>query len=218
MRCSCGFSLFLLFSSPILSGRRLDVYHTFDTRYGLSANLECMSEMCCTRLAGNTGRKNRQKSAICHHHTTLSAYIFATKACIDNREKTCPHNMVNFSALPAEICWRFGHSSKLQRVLRVGFITAATSLNGGHPNFARCLAVSWTGTLYIHFQRFLPSDGILPGAKFTVSPSFAFYYIGSVTARHTSSGRQPIFAALSRGRHLYSAWRPSRWASAHILV
>jgi len=26
--CSCGF-FFLLFSSPILSGRRLDVYHTF---------------------------------------------------------------------------------------------------------------------------------------------------------------------------------------------
>ena len=24
----------------------------------LSANLECRSEMCCTRIAGNTGRKN----------------------------------------------------------------------------------------------------------------------------------------------------------------
>jgi len=24
-----------------------------------------------------------------HHHTTLSGYIFATKACIDNRKKTC---------------------------------------------------------------------------------------------------------------------------------
>jgi len=27
----------------------------------------------------------------------------------------------------------------------------ATPLNGGQPNFARCLAVSWPGTLYIHF-------------------------------------------------------------------
>jgi len=42
--------------------------------------------------------------------------------------------------------------------------------------------------------------------------------LGSVTARHSSSGRQPNFAALSRGRHLYSAGRPSRWALAHILV
>jgi len=28
----------------------------------------------------------------------------------------------------------------------------------------------------------------------------------------------PNFAALNRGRHLYSAGRPSRWALAHILV
>ena len=34
----------------------------------------------------------------------------------------------------------------------------------------------------------------------------------------TSSGREPNFAALNRGRHLYSAGRPSRWALAHILV
>jgi len=32
----------------------------------------------------------------------------------------------------------------------------------------------------------------------------------------SSSGRQPNFAALNRGRHLYSAGGPSRWALAHI--
>ena len=42
--------------------------------------------------------------------------------------------------------------------------------------------------------------------------------LGSVTARHSSSGRQPNFAALNKGRHLYSAGRASRWALAHILV
>ena len=42
--------------------------------------------------------------------------------------------------------------------------------------------------------------------------------LGSVTARHSSNGRQPNFAALNRGRHLCSAGRPSRWALAHILV
>ena len=50
-----------------------------------------------------------------HHRTALSDDIFATKACIDNRKKnllntdtssTCPHNMVNFALLTAEICWR----------------------------------------------------------------------------------------------------------------
>ena len=32
----------------------------------------------------------------------------------------------------------------------------------------------------------------------------------------SSNGRQPNFAALNRGRHLYSAGRPLRWALAHI--
>jgi len=40
----------------------------------------------------------------------------------------------------------------------------------------------------------------------------------SVTAWHSNIGRQPNFAALNKGRHLYSAGRPSRWALAHILV
>jgi len=40
--------------------------------------------------------------------------------------------------------------------------------------------------------------------------------LASVTARHSSSGRQPNFVALNRGRHLCSAGRPSRWALAHI--
>ena len=35
---------------------------------------------------------------------------------------------------------------------------------------------------------------------------------------HSSSEHEPNFAALSTGHHLYSAWRPSRWALAHILV
>jgi len=64
----------------------------------------------------------------------------------------------------------------------------------------------------------LAPNGILPGAKFTLRPSLSFSYTGSVTARHLSSGRQPNFAAFSRERQLYSTGRPSRWASAHILV
>jgi len=35
---------------------------------------------------------------------------------------------------------------------------------------------------------------------------------------HSCSRRQPNFSALNRGRHLYSAGRPSCWALAHILV
>jgi len=55
--------------------------------------------------------QNRQNSPSGHHCTTLPAYIFASKARIDNRKKllnsnvspTCPYNMVNFGLLVAEI-------------------------------------------------------------------------------------------------------------------
>jgi len=33
--------------------------------------------------------KMTQKSPSAHYRTTLSGYIFAAKACIDNRKKTC---------------------------------------------------------------------------------------------------------------------------------
>jgi len=76
---------YLLFSSPNLSRRKLDVYHTSThSACGLCANLGCKGEMCCARLAGNAGPK---KSPTEHHRTTLSDYIFATKARIDNRKK-----------------------------------------------------------------------------------------------------------------------------------
>jgi len=91
-----------------------------------------------------------------------------------------------------------GHPSRFQQVSRLGFITAAMSLAAGQPNFARCLSVFWAGTLYVYLWGLLPRDGILPGAKFTLRLSLAFSYIGSVTAWHSSSGRQPNFAAWPR--------------------
>ena len=86
----------------------------FHTWCGHSVNLECKSETCCARLAEIQDAKNRQKVAIWAPSTTLSGYIFATKACIYNRKKLlssnissiCRHNMVNFGLLAAGICWR----------------------------------------------------------------------------------------------------------------
>ena len=84
----------------------------FHTWCGLSANLECRSEMCGTRIAENAGPKKSPKSPSGHHRTNLSGYIFATQAHINNRKKNllssnmssrCLHNMVNFGPLAAEI-------------------------------------------------------------------------------------------------------------------
>ena len=56
-------------------------------------------------------QKSRQKLPSLHHRTNLLGYIFATKACIDNRKKLVKHQyvlhmfsyMVNFGPLTPEI-------------------------------------------------------------------------------------------------------------------
>jgi len=57
--------LLLLFFFLTLSQRsEIGCLPDFYTWCGLSVNLECMSEMCCTRPAENTGRKNRHFGTI----------------------------------------------------------------------------------------------------------------------------------------------------------
>jgi len=113
--------------------------------------------------------KTDKNATFGHHRTTLSGYIFATKAHIDNRKRLVKQQYV------------------LQMPPQYGEL---------RPTSGRDLLASlrhpWK------FQR--------------VSR------LRSVTARQSSSGRQPNFTALNRGRHLCLAGRPSRWALAHILV
>ena len=107
MPCGLFFLSFSFLAQSQRSGIGCRPY--FHTWCGLSANLGCRSETCCTQISENTRRK---KSPSAHHRTTLLGYIFATKARIDNQKKNllssniffrCPHNMVNFSLLAAEI-------------------------------------------------------------------------------------------------------------------
>jgi len=181
--------------------------------------------------------KNRQKFAIWAPSHNFSGCIFATKACIDNRKKYLLNSnifsrrsdkMANFGPLTL---WSVYHFGAHQQILPgfVSWLHYCSDVAYRRPTklctiFGRL--VGWY-TIYT-FWGLLPPDGILPRAKFTLHPSLAFSYIGSVrpTARHCSSGRQPNCGVVQgmklqnfrRGRHLYSAGRPSRWASAHILV
>jgi len=105
------------------------------------------------------------------------------------------HNMAKFGPLIAEIglpVWctpaNFNRFRVMPSLLQIRRSPKANQT-------ARCLATSWAGTLYIRFRGAFAPWRILPGAKFTLRPSFAFSYIGSVTARHSSSRRQPNFAA-----------------------
>jgi len=82
---SSVFFYFLAYSQP----SQIGCLPYFYTWCGPSANLECRSETCCTQLAGNAGPKIAKQSPSGHHHRTLSGYIFATEARIDNRKKNC---------------------------------------------------------------------------------------------------------------------------------
>ena len=88
----CGFVLSsssFFFSSPNLSCRRLDVYHTWHTWFGLCANLRCRSETCCTWLAANTGCKVIKKLRSGHHHTTSRAISLQLRHVSTIGKKTC---------------------------------------------------------------------------------------------------------------------------------
>ena len=127
---------------------------------------------CRLGLAANTGRKKVAKNRHLGTIAQLRRAIFSQLWHIStigkknllssNISSTCPHNMVNFGPLAAEI----------------------VSLVWGTPG-------NFNGF------RVLAALGLLHG-------------ILVVGVSQT--------AALNRGRHLYSAKRPSRWALAHILV
>jgi len=160
----------LLLSSHHLSGRRVDVY----TWCGFSRNLECRSEMCCTQLAGNTGRKNDAKNRHLRTIAQLCPAISSTngkKLLSINISCIRLHNIANFGSLAA--VW--GTPANFN-----GFRELASLLQRRHSleanQTARCSAVSWAGTLYAHFRGLLPPDGILSCTKFTLRPSLAFSY------------------------------------------
>jgi len=113
---------------------------------GLNANLRCMCEMCCTQLAENAGPKKIAKNSPCGpHRTTMSGYIFAKKACIDDLKKPVkqhylPHLSLQYGELRPTSGWdllaSLGHPSRFQWVSRLGTVTVWQSGSGHQPNYA----------------------------------------------------------------------------------
>jgi len=173
-------------------------------------------------------RKNRQKN---HHLDTIaqlcraigiSSQLRHMSTIGKNVKQQCLFHMSSqYDKFWSTNGWdplaSLGHPSKFQRVSRLGFVTAATSLNGSQPNFARCLAVSWAGALYIHFRGLLPRRNFATCKIHFASKSCALLLLAALLHGTQVVGVSQT-VALSRGRHLYAAGRPSRWALAHILV
>jgi len=99
---------FLVFSSPNLSRRpsQTGCLPYFYTCCGPSANLECRSEMCCARLAGNAGPKNRKK--IRHPGTIaqLCRPIYLQLRHVDNRKNLLSSNRPISSRCLRNRLWR----------------------------------------------------------------------------------------------------------------
>jgi len=117
------------------------------------------------RLAANIGRKKSPKFAIWAPSYNFVGLYLRNYDTYRQSEKSVKqqhllHTTPQYGELQPTNGWdrsdSLGHPSKFQRVSRLNFVTAATSLNGSQPNSARCLAASWAGTLYIHFQGLLP--------------------------------------------------------------
>jgi len=137
-------------------------------------------------------QKIAKNSPSAHNCTTLSGCIFTTKAWTNNPKKIAKQQYLlqmssQYGELRLSNGWdllaSLGHPSKFQQVSRLGFLTAVTLFTRGQPNFARCLAISWAGTLHIHFR------GLLPLTEFCqVQTSLCIQVL-----------RSPILAALMHG-------------------
>ena len=112
---SCGFylSIFYLFFPRLISAVGDWMSTVLRQWCGPSANLECRSETCCARLAGNTGRKkvakNRNLGTIAQICRAISSQLKHVSTIgkqnlfSSNMSSTCTHNMVNLGPLTAEI-------------------------------------------------------------------------------------------------------------------
>jgi len=113
MRCVyfCPVVSIFFFSSPNLSGRRLDVYHTSTHGVALvqikNACLKCAARSSLkiqdakNRHFGTIRLLCQAVSSQLRHVSTVGKNLLSS-----DTSSTCPHNMVNFGLLTAEICWR----------------------------------------------------------------------------------------------------------------
>jgi len=198
--CSSFFLFFLPFPQPSQVGC-LPYFHTW---CGLSVNLECRSEMCCMWLAVNTGCKNDEKN--CHMHTIAPlCRAISLQLC---HVSTIGKKLVKHQYL-FHMSLQYGKIRLISGWDQFGSWDTPANLNGFLVLASYCSDITHQRPIKLctMFGRLLgwyiiysflgavPPDGILPGAKFTLRPSLAFSYIGSVTAQHSSSGRQPNFGA-----------------------
>jgi len=116
-----------------------------------------------------------------------------------------------------------GYPRKFQPISRLGFDRYCSDVvQRKSTKLCRTFAISWAGTLYIHFENSWPLLEFchVQNSLFVQvlrSPILAALMRGTPAAGVSQTLRHGTRNGTSQRRHLYSAGRPSRWASAHIL-
>jgi len=150
----------LSFSSPNLSGRTLNVYHTSTHSVcGLSANSECRSETCGMRLAENAGpkkvAKNRHLGTIAQlcraissqlrHVSTIGKKLVKQQYVLQMSPHYGEHRPTNSRDRLAGL----GHPIIFQRVSRLGKMAALHARQSSIAGVSQTLR-RWTeGAIYV---------------------------------------------------------------------
>jgi len=90
---SIFFFFYLLFSSPNLSGRTLECLPYFHTWCGLSANLECMSQMSGTWLKMQDPKKSPKIAIWAPSHNFVGLYLRIQGTYLEKLENVLSSNM-----------------------------------------------------------------------------------------------------------------------------
>jgi len=136
---------------------------------------------------------------------------------------TCPHNMVNFGELAAEIDWRvWGTPANFNRfrVLVWSLLPRRRSTEINETLHDVCHLLGWH-TIYIHIEDSCPLLEFCHVQIHFASKSCALLYWQRWCAALQQRASAKLCGVvqgmeLSQRCHLYSAGRPSRWASAQI--
>jgi len=159
--------------------------------------------MCCTRLAGNTGRKKNSHfgtiAQLCQAISSELRHVLTIGKNLlnSNTSSTCPDNIVNFGLLTAETCWRvWGTPANFN-----GFRVLAALLHG-------TLAVGVSQTAALNRGRHLHSTGRPSRWALAHISSLDFFTIRCYTQNY-------ITAATISKRIEYSLLLPYRVIELH---
>jgi len=201
-------SSIFFFSLPNLNRCRLDVYHTSTHGVALVQVYDAgLKRAACGSLKIHDAKwpKIHYPGTVAQLYQAISSqlsYILTIRKNLlnSNTSPSCPHNMVNFGPLTAEI---MAISSQLSYILtiRKNLLNSNTSPSCPHNT--------------VNFGPLTAEIISLVGAPQLISTVSC---LGSIIARRSSSGRQPNFVVLNWGHQLHSAGWLSRVALSHILV